>query len=57
MWVVNHGDDSLMKVSPSNGTVVAIYLTGNGPFAVVVGGGQVWVSNFASGSVSKTAAN
>jgi hypothetical protein len=47
----------MMKVSPSDGAVIATYVTGKGPFGVVFDGSQVWVSNFASNSVSKTAAN
>jgi DNA-binding beta-propeller fold protein YncE len=56
MWVVCNGDSTLMKMSPT-GTVLATYATGKGPFAVAYDGANVWVPNFASNSVSKTAAN
>jgi len=57
IWVVNNGDSTLMKVSPSSGTVLATYATGKGPFSVVFDGTRVWVPNFGSNSVSTTAAN
>jgi hypothetical protein len=37
--------------------VIATYVTGKGPFSVAFDGKQVWVPNFASNSVSTTAAN
>ena len=57
LWVVCNGDSTLVKLSPSSGTVVATYATGKGPFAVAFDGLNVWVSNFATNSVSRTAAN
>jgi len=44
-------------VSPASGSVVATYATGKGPFAVAFDGAKIWVPNFASNSVSTTAAN
>jgi hypothetical protein len=46
-----------MKVSPDNGAVIATYSTGRGPFAVAFDGSRIWVSNFASNSISMAAAN
>jgi DNA-binding beta-propeller fold protein YncE len=57
VWVVCNGDSTLLKVSPSSGTVLATYATGKGPFAIAFDGSKVWVPNFASNSVSTTAAN
>ena len=56
LWVVNNGDSTLMKVT-TGGTIITTYNTGKGPFSVALGGSKVWVPNFASNSVSTTAAN
>jgi hypothetical protein len=45
-----------MKLTPA-GAIVTTYATGKGPFSVAYDGAKVWVSNFASNSVSTTAAN
>jgi hypothetical protein len=41
----------------AEGAIVTTYATGKGPFAVAFDGSKIWVSNFASDSVSTTAAN
>ncbi len=40
LWVVNNGDSTVMKVSPSSGSVVATYATGKGPFSVAFDGSR-----------------
>ncbi len=56
LWIVNNGDSNLMKVTPA-GTIVSTYATGKGPFSVAVGGGKVWVPNFASNTISMMTVN
>lgn len=57
LWVVNNGDDTVIKVSPGNGAVITTYGTGKGPFALVFDGAKIWVPNFAGNSLSSTAVN
>jgi DNA-binding beta-propeller fold protein YncE len=57
LWVVNNGDNTVMKVSPGSGGILATYKTGGGPFAIAFDGARIWVPNFASNSVSTAAVN
>jgi YVTN family beta-propeller protein len=56
VWVTNHNGDSLSRVDPVTGSILATYTYGTGvfvkPFGVAVGFGSIWVpTNVATDSV------
>ena len=44
---------SLARIDPSTGSVIETINVGNGPAAVEVGAGSVWVANSFDGTVSR----
>lgn len=53
VWVANNGDNTVSKIRPADGVVVATYPVGQAPIGVAVDGQQVWVGNSASATVSR----
>ena len=53
LWVTNSLTRSLVRLNPSTFGVVQRYPVGNGPRAVEVGEGAVWVANTIDGTVSR----
>ncbi|MGH9788214.1 MAG: YncE family protein, partial [Candidatus Acidiferrales bacterium] len=54
LWVATNGTNSVARVSPSTGAVLATFSTGKSPMGVAFDGSNIWVANFGSNSVSTT---
>jgi len=44
VWVANAGDDSVSRIDPATGRVVATVRLGNRPSGIAVGAGRLWVA-------------
>jgi YVTN family beta-propeller protein len=53
MWVANSLSNTISRIDPDSLTVTATIEVGEGPAAVTVGGGAVWVANFTSGTITR----
>jgi serine/threonine-protein kinase len=53
VWVVDRGDDFLVRINPKTNRVVGRVRVGDGPFAVAAGEGSVWTANLDAGTVSR----
>jgi peptide/nickel transport system substrate-binding protein len=53
VWVANSLDNSVSRIDPNRGVVVATIPVGGTPSGVAVGLGAVWVSNAGDGTVSR----
>jgi hypothetical protein len=54
IWVANEVDLDVMKLRPSDGTILGTYLTGgNYPLFLAFDGANMWVSNGGDITISK----
>ena len=53
LWVANYYDNTVMKLRPSDGTVLATVEVGDGPRGMTFDGQHMWVVNALDGTVSK----
>ena len=58
VWVVNHNDNTTIKLNETNGNTIGTYAVGSNPESVAVdSGGNVWVANCGSNNVTKLDSN
>jgi virginiamycin B lyase len=55
VWIADQGKDALLRMSPVDGSIVALIPlgSGSGPRFVAIGEGSVWVLNQTDGTVSR----
>src|SRR5215203_2799417 len=56
IWVANQLGDSVMKLSPSDGSNLGTFPTGNKPVALAYDGENIWIANKFSNNVMKVRA-
>ena len=53
LWVVNSGDDTVMRLRGSNGAIEHTYAVEIFPVAILFDGSNIWVTNNDSNTVDK----
>ena len=53
MWVVDNGDNAVVRIDPSTSAVTTTIPVGDDPTAIAVGANAVWVANSREGTVSR----
>lgn len=51
IWVINDGDSTLVKMQPSDGTILGTFPIGDTALDILFDGTNIWVSNFFGDSV------
>jgi len=57
IWISNRGDNTVSKLSLSDGAILATYPVGSAPTGIVFDGANIWAANLNSNNVTKLRAS